>query len=526
MRDFQLPGRSAVFASNGMCATSHPLAARSAVRILEDGGNAVDAAIAAAVLLGICEPQSTGMGGDCFALVKLPNDGRIIGLNGSGRAPAKACADNLRDRGHRIIEEFGVDAITVPGAIDAFCRLSEDYGRLSLGQVLQPAIHYAEEGVPVSPRVARDWPAASEKLRGSARKHYLLDGKAPVAGDTVRFPGQAEVLRRVARNGRDGFYMGEVAEDMIASLQALGGLHTVEDFATTRCEYTEPISANYRGIDLVEHPPNGQGAAAIVLANILEQFNLTALEPFGVERTHIEVEAAKLAIDARDRFISDPESCDRLPHLLDKEVGKDLASLIEHDKVLEKPHEATEAIHRDTVYLTVVDRDLMMVSMIYSIFSGFGSGLASEKFGVNFHNRGAGFNLIPGHPNELEAGKRPMHTIIPAMLREGDRVFMSFGVMGAHYQAIGHARFLTNMMDFGFDPQAALDGPRSFPELGETQLERGYSDAVRRGLSDIGHNVTTPDAPLGGGQAIKIDHERGTLIGASDPRKDGCALGY
>ncbi len=526
MRNFQLPGRSAVLATNGMCATSHPLPARTAVRILEDGGNAIDAAIAAAVLLGICEPQSTGIGGDCFVLFKPAHGDCIIGLNGSGRAAAAACASTLRSRGHSMVNEFSTDAVTVPGAIDAFCRLSEDHGRLSLAEVLQPAIHYAENGVPVSPRVAHDWKTSSAKLQGDARRVYLPHGRVPEVGDIVRFVGQAEVLRRVASQGRDGFYVGEIADDMVSSLNALGGVHTREDFAATRCEYTKPISTTYRNVELVEHPPNGQGAAAIVMANILEQFDLSAMSPFGVERTHVEVEAAKLALDARDRFIADPAHADRLPHLLDKETGRKLAELIAPDKVVRCVHDVTASIHRDTVYLTVVDRDLMAVSMIYSIFHGFGSGLASSRFGINFHNRGAGFNLIPGHPNELGPGKRPMHTIIPAMLKSGGRVTMPFGVMGAHYQAIGHARFVTNFVDYGLDPQAALDGPRSFPDQGETQIELGYAESVRRELGRIGHKVVTPEAPLGGGQAIWIDYERGTLVGASDARKDGCALGY
>ena len=523
MRDFQLPGRSAVYAANGMCATSHPLAAKTAIDILQAGGNAVDAAIAGAVLLGFCEPQMTGLGGDCFALVKPTGTERIIALNGSGRAPAALTAARLRGRGLTQVPLREVDAITMPGAVDAFCKLSADWGRLGLDRVLAPAIRYADEGVPVAPRVAFDWAEDADALTGDARKFMLFNGKAPVAGQTFRAPGQAEVLRRIAAKGRAGFYDGEVADDLIDSLRALGGVHRLADLAETDSTYGDPISGFYKGIELVEHPPNGQGATAILMLNILAQFNLARMDPFGPERIHIEAEAAKLAYDARNRFIADPSP--RLDHMLALETATRLAALIDPRKAMANPEPLTEAIHKDTVYITVIDRDRMAVSLIYSLFQGFGAGLCSAKFGIPFQNRGAGFTLQPGHPNELGPRKRPMHTIIPAMLKRGGRVIMPFGVMGGAYQPCGHARFVSNMVDFGLDPQSAIDAPRAFAAPEGLLVERGTSDAVRHDLTRLGHQVSVPAEPIGGAQSILIG-ENGVLIGASDPRKDGCALGY
>lgn len=526
MRDFQFPGRSPVLATEAMCASSHPLATQTALDILKAGGNAVDAAIAAAVLLGIAEPQSCGIGGDCFVLLKPAGSERIVALNGSGRAPRGLSGATLRAEGKRIIGTESIESVTIPGAIDAFCRLSADWGRLGLAASLAPAIHYAEAGVPVSPRVAHDWPEGEARLTGAARRHYLDDGRALRTGQIFRSPGQAEVLRHVAREGRAGFYEGVVAQDMLASLRAAGGTHTAEDFAATACDYTEPVSGDYGGHELVEHPPNGQGATAILMLNILSHFDLSKLAPFGAARTHLEAEATKLAYDARDRFIADPDHTTRLAHMLAPDTAARLAALIDPRRVMDQVTTRTEAVHRDTVYLTVVDRDRMAVSMIYSTYWGFGSGIASEKYGILFQNRGAGFTLAEGHPNEAGPGKRPMHTIIPAMLRHGGRVVMPFGVMGGAYQPTGHVRFLTNHLDFGLDLQTAVDAPRAFAEAGWLQIERGYDAQVIAELAAMGHRITHREGPLGGAQAIWIDPDTGVLTGASDPRKDGCALGY
>ncbi|WP_377509421.1 gamma-glutamyltransferase family protein [Octadecabacter sp. R77987] len=524
MRNFQQPGRSAVFASNGMCATSHPLAAKVAVQILEAGGNAMDAAIAGAVLLGICEPQSTGIGGDCFALISPPDSDDIIAMNGSGRAPSGYDADALRAAGHTTVPLYDVAAVTLPGAVDAICRLSKDWGRIGLASALAPAIYYAESGVPIAPRVARDYAQEHSVLQGVAKDAYLWNGKPPSSGQVFRAPMQAEVLRRVATEGRAGFYEGEVAEDLVKSLQAMGSSHTLDDFANVACDYTTPVSGGYAGLELVEHPPNGQGATAILILNILSQFDLAAMDPLGSQRLHIEAEATKLAYDARNRFIADPDHTTRVDHLLSMDTAKSLAALIDPKRALAGDLKGAEAVHKDTVYITVVDRDRMAVSFIYSIFHSFGSGLASDKFGILFQNRGAGFTLEKGHPNEAGAGKRPMHTIIPGILRKDGQTIMPFGVMGGAYQSTGHARFVSNITNFGMDLQAAIDAPRAFADGDVLNVETGYGDNVMQELADLGHNVQRPAGPIGGAQAIRIHDD--VLEGASDPRKDGCALGY
>ncbi len=525
MRDFHLPGRSPVFASNGMCATSHPLAAQSAIDILKRGGNAIDAALAGAVLLGICEPQMTGIGGDCFALWSMPGSDKVHALNGSGRAPAAQNAQDLRAQGHNTVPVHDAQAVTIPTAIAGFADLSERHGKLGLDAILHPAIHYAETGVPVAPRVASDWAQSAKTLIGRARHYFLKNDHALQVGDIFAAPGQAQVLRRIARDGPAAFYTGEIAEDMVSTLNAAGGLHTLDDFAAAAATYGDPVSAAYKDMEVVEHPPNGQGATALLLLNILKHFDIAAMDPVGAERAHIEAEATKIAYDARNRFLADPDHTARLDHMLAPETATQLAALIDPRKALAAPAPLTEAVHRDTVYICVVDRDGMAVSLIYSIFHGFGSGIASDRFGILLQNRGAGFTLAEGHPNELQGGKRPMHTIIPGMIRQNGKVTMPFGVMGGAYQSTGHARFVTNMVDFDMDGQTAIDTPRCFAENGALRMENGYADSVKQQLADMGHKIETPDTAIGGAQAIRI-HDNGVLEGASDPRKDGCAIGY
>ncbi|WP_299780325.1 gamma-glutamyltransferase family protein [uncultured Roseobacter sp.] len=524
MRDFHFPGRSPVLATNGMCATSHPLGAKTAIDILERGGNAMDAAIAGALVLGICEPQMTGIGGDCFVLWQQ-GDADVQALNGSGRAPAALDAADLRSTGETTVPIQSAHSVTIPGAIDAFCHLSETVGKLGLDTLLAPAISAAENGVPVAPRAAFDWERDASVLQGKARDYYLVDGQVPQVGQLFRAPGQADALRRIAKQGRDAFYTGEVAEDMINTLTALGGRHTVEDFANAACTHTTPISGGYKDIEVVEHPPNGHGATALLMLNILAQFDIADMDPFGAMRTHLEAEAAKLAYDARNRFLADADYTTRLDHMLSMETARALAALIDPTKAMTDATQISENTHKDTIYITTVDRDGMSVSLIYSIFNGFGSGIASNKFGILLQNRGSGFTLEAGHPNELKGGKRPMHTIIPGMLRKNGKIIMPFGVMGGAYQPNGHARFASNLVDFGMDPQTAIDAPRAFSDRGDMKVEKGYTDAVRQELSDMGHNVSIPETPIGGAQAILI-RDDGVLEGASDPRKDGCALGY
>lgn len=485
----------------------------------------MDAAVAGAVLLGLCEPAMTGLGGDCFVLWSEGGTNSVKGLNASGRAPAAQDAAQLRDMGETAVPAFTAHAVTIPTAVAGFAHLAENVGKLGLDRLLAPSIHYAEAGIPVAPRVAFDWKNFDHNLQGSARDKFLVNGKPLRVGEIFRAPGQAEVLKRIAKDGADAFYKGEVAEDMVASLNAAGGLHTLEDFANARCDETTPISGTYKDIEVVEHPPNGQGATAILMLNILAQFDLAAMEPFGTERAHIEAEAAKLAYDTRNRFLSDAAHMTRLDYMMDMDLAKKLATLIDPKKAMPTAAPLTETVHKETIYITVVDRDGMVVSLIYSVFKDFGSGIASDKFGILFQNRGAAFTLEEGHPNELKGGKRPSHTIIPGILRKNGNVVMPFGVMGGPYQPNGHARFVTNIVDFGMDPQAAIDAPRSFSDAGDMQVERGYSDQVRQELADMGHAVSIPLTAIGGAQAIRI-RDDGVLEGASDPRKDGAALGY
>ncbi|KAG1713787.1 Glutathione hydrolase-like YwrD proenzyme [Nymphon striatum] len=516
MRDFQQPGRSAVIAQNGICATSHPLAAKVAVQILEAGGNAMDAAIAGAVLLGICEPQSTGIGGDAFCLFNLPGSDDIHAMNASGRAPAALDAAKLRADGMSVLPLSSVHAISLPGAMDGFIRLAKDHGKIGLAACLAPAIHYADAGVPIAPKVAFDYAQSGNTLHGAGRTHYTIQDQSLNVGQIFRAPGQADVLRRVAMDGRDAFYDGEVAEDMVKSLNAAGGVHTLDDFANVRTDYTAPVSGTYKDIELVEHPPNGQGATAILMLNILKHFDIAGLDPMGSQRAHLEAEAAKLAYDTRNRVIADPDHTARLDHMLSAETASKLANMINPKNAIPPSLPSAEAVHKDTVYITVVDKDRMCVSMIYSIFHSFGLGPC---------NRAAGFTLEEGHPNEAGGNKRPMHTIIPGMVKRGGKIEMPFGVMGGAYQPCGHARFLTNMEDFGMDAQTAIDRPRCFAEGDTLNVETGYPEKVAQGLADMGHTVTRAETPIGGAQAIKLRGD-GMLEGASDPRKDGIALGY
>lgn len=525
MRDFHLPGRSAVLASNGMCATSHPLAATTALEILKKGGNAVDAAVAGAVLLGLCEPQMTGLGGDMFALIQRDPGSDVVTLNGSGRAPKALNAAGLRAKGLSTVPLRGIEAVTIPGAVDGFCQIMKDFGNLNLAEVLEPAIHYAREGVPVAPRVAFDWDEGTNFLQGSAIDRFLIAGHAPEVGQMFRSPAQAEALKLIATGGRDAFYQGAVALDMVKSLQALGGSHTMEEFASTKATYSTPLRRSYHGVEMLEHPANGQGATALLMLNMMKHFEFSNLDPFGAKRAHIEAEITKLAYDARNRFIADADYTTRISHMLAPETAASLAALVDVKKAMPNLPITTGAIHKDTVYITVVDKDRMAVSLIYSIFHSFGSGIASDRYGILFQNRGAGFTLEEGHPNELAGGKRPMHTIIPGMLAQNGKVTMPFGVMGGAYQPNGHVRLLSNMLDFDLDIQTAIDSPRSFFDNGTLKIERGYAPVVRKNLVKMGHKIEIPEGPIGGGQAIFIGND-GILTGASDPRKDGCAIGY
>ena len=527
-RDFQLPGRSPVYAGNAMCATSHPLATEAALSVLRRGGNAVDAAVTAAAVLAVVEPAMTGIGGDCFAIVAR-KDGQPTGINGSGRAPAAATAQWFQVHGIEAIDPESVHAVTVPGAVDAWDRLLADEGTIGLGEALAPAIRLAEEGFFVAPRVAFDWNWTAEALARDpgASAVYLKDGRPYAVGERVRLPALAKSLRRIAEKGRDVFYEGEIAEALVRHLNSLGGLHTLDDFAATRASWVEPVVNPYRGIDMVELPPNTQGITAQLMLNILENFDLAALDPLGPERLHLEVEAARSAYRFRDRMIGDPEAMTiRVADLLDKRLGRELARHIDVDQRCANLGPVRVPAGSDTTYLTVVDADRTAVSFINSVFHYFGSRICDPATGVLYHSRGSSFSLDPQHPNCIGPGKRPMHTIIPAMSMRDGRVDLAYGVMGAAYQPVGHTHVVTNVYDFGMDIQQAIDWPRLFFEGERLGVERGIPEAVREALAARGHDVFIVERPWGGGQGIMIDWKSGLLIGGSDPRKDGCALGF
>jgi gamma-glutamyltranspeptidase/glutathione hydrolase len=525
-RDFHLPGRSPVIAGEGMAATSHPLATLAAIDVMRLGGNAVDAAVTAVAVLCVIEPHMTGIGGDCFALVA--EDGKPVwGYNGCGRSGAKASTEALLAKGLRTIEPVSPHAVNVPGAIEAWDAILKAHGTWPLARALEPAIHYAEYGFPVASRVASDWKELTGKLGNSpgAARHYLPNGRTPEEGDIVKLPALAETLKAIAKGGPRAFYEGAIAEDMASTLGARGSVLTVEDFARHRGEAVTPISTNYRGIDLVEIPPNTQGLTALVTLNILENFDLPKLEPLGADRFHLMLEAARMGYAVRNTHIAEPSQM-RVPTaaLNDKAFAKTLAAKLDRSKRVPLPTAPTPG--SDTVYLTVVDRDRRAISIINSLFSAFGTAICTEKTGIMFNNRGSGFVLDPNHPNALGPSKRPMHTIIPALAMRDGRCDTTFGVMGAHYQPMGHVQMVLNLFDYGMDIQSAIDAPRAFFEGESTVVERGMPAATVDGLKARGHTIVTAPSPWGGAQAIRIDWKRGVLIGGSEPRKDGCALGY
>ena len=530
MRNLEQPGRSPVRACSGMAATSHPLSTAVALKVLQDGGNAMDAAVAACAVQCVVEPQSTGIGGDCFALIAPKGGGEIVAYNGSGRAPAAATPAWYAAQGIAEIERNTPHAVTVPGAVEAWARLVADHGTRPLGELLQPAIAYARDGYPVHDRVARDWAGEAEILAGdpTAKRLFLPDGRTPRAGALHRQPELAETLRRIAAEGPDGFYRGPVAADMVAHLRSRGGLHTLDDFAAAAGEYVTPIKSDYRGYQVYECPPNGQGIIALEILNILSGYDFSTMAPLSVERLHLAAEAARLAYQDRNLFLADPAQAEvPVERLLSADYAAALRRHIRSDRALAELPPATLPAHADTVYISVVDKERNAVSFINSLFHSFGSALFGPKSGVALHSRGLSFTLDPAHPNCIGPGKRPLHTIIPGMLVKDGRAVMPFGVMGGHYQATGQAYLLSNLLDFGLDIQEAMDLPR-FQAMPDEPLEceSGIPAAAVEGLERLGHETARPEKPLGGSQAIWIDWDEGVLTGGSDPRKDGCALGY
>ena len=526
MRDFNVPGQSAAMAANGMVATSHPMATLAALDVLRSGGNAADAAITAAAMQCVVEPQSTGIGGDCFVLYSRRGTPPLA-LNGSGCAPAKAAAEWYVERGINEIGAQTAHAVTVPGAIDAWCTLNGEHGMRPLAELLEPAARAAEEGYVVTPRVAADWHRHQAKLRDPVTAAlFLPGGKPPRAGDTMKNPLLAATLRHVGREGRKAFYHGAVMHDILTRLKSLGGLHEEEDFAAQRSNWVEPISAFYRGYEVYECPPNGQGMAALMILRTLAGYELGDPAFSEADRLHLLAEASKAAYWVRDNFICDPEHVPvDVAGFLSEGRAEVMRRTIRLDRALPGARWA-ELQHKDTAYLCVADREGNACSFINSLSWEFGTGILAPQSGVLLHNRGTGFRTIPGHPNAIAPRKRPLHTIIPGMLVKDGRAVMPFGVMGGSYQAVGHAHFLHRMLDRGMDPQQAAEQPRIFPWHGILQVERAVPEPTVADLAHRGHKIEMLDVPLGGCQAIWVDHERGVLIGGSDPRKDGLALGY
>src|SRR3974390_2536267 len=416
MRNFHLAGRSTVHAPNAMIATSHPQAALAGIEVLKAGGTAADAAIAAAALFGLLEPQSTGIGGDCFALIQPKGEGKITAYNGSGRAPAAAKVEWYLERNIHAVPLTSAHSVSIPGSIDAWQTILRDHGKFGLDKLLQPAIKAAEEGYVVAPRIAFDWKNQFEKLKAGTNtvRYFLPHGRPAVAGDVIRQPELGKTLRAIAKGGRDAFYKGAIAEDMVETLRAICGLHTLDDFAAHTTETTVPIGTTYKGLDVWQCPPNGPGITMLVMLNILSHFDLTKFAPVSVERFHLEAEAARVAYMMRETHIGDPAHVKvDVARIFAKEFADEYAGKIRMDRILELP-KVSPPMNPSTVYITVVDKDRNVCSFINSIAHSFGSAILTNKTGILLQNRGAGFRIQPGHPNCIAPRKRPRHTIIAA----------------------------------------------------------------------------------------------------------------
>ncbi|MGE0845579.1 MAG: gamma-glutamyltransferase family protein [Flavobacteriaceae bacterium] len=529
MRDFESAGRSVVTARHGMIATSHPASSLVGIEILKAGGKAIDAAVAACAVQCVVEAGSTGIGGDCFALLSDGGSTDIRAYNGSGRTPAGLDLDVIERQPEKTIGRSSPHAVTVPGAVEAWARLIADHGRMPLADLLAPAIAIAREGYAVSPRTAFDIGNQRALLAAdpAACATFLVDGEAPETGSVQRQPALAATLEAIGRDGPDAFYRGEIAREMAEFLRERGGAHTVDDFAAAAGEYVEPIAADYRGWTVHECPPNGQGVIALLILRILEHFVLPA-GPADFETLRLEVAATRFAYAARDAAIAEGDPEGQVARLLSDNFVRELADRVRDGEAPDTAQIPMPVEHSDTVHISVVDRERNAVSFINSIFHPYGSGLMTPRSGVLFHNRGQSFSLKRGHPNCIAPRKRPMHTIIPGMLSRDGRVVMPFGVMGGHYQAMGHAWLLSRLIDHGLDLQEAIDQARLFPlpNSSDIEMEGRLRASVGDAFRKEGFDVRPPHWPIGGAQAVWIDWAHDTLRGASDPRKDGCALGY
>ncbi len=521
-------GRSTVFGTRGAVACEHPGAALAGIRVLDAGGTAADACVAMAACMAVLAPMTTGMGGDAFLLFYEAETGRIIGADGSGRAPKAATIEKLRGRGISEVPERGGLSITVPGAVRLWEDAAKHLGRLSLADLLEPARLFAEDGYPVSEVVARYWEVAGDLLRENeaATKTFLPEGRTPAPGQLFCQPDLAGTLAAVAEGGADAFYKGEVARSIADSAQEAGGYLAEDDLAAHETVWVEPIHTDYRGIRVYEMPPPGQGIAALEMLNILEGFDLFALDALGAERIHLEVEAKKLAFrDLHDK-VGDPEFVDvPTEQLLSKEYAARLRERISPDRA---GASASPELGDDTTYLCAVDAEGNGCSFINSLYMGFGSGVVARGTGVCLQNRGHSFQLDLDHPNALAPGKRPLHTIIPGLATKDGALWAVFGNMGGPMQPQGHAQVLSNLVDHGMKPQEAVDHPRHFHDhnSGVLLVEGRVPASEVEKLRSLGHDVEVGEdyvVPVGGAQIISV-MEDGARACGSDPRKDGCAL--
>jgi gamma-glutamyltranspeptidase / glutathione hydrolase len=523
--------RRPVMGRNGAVATSQPLAAQAGLSILQAGGNAVDAALATAIALTVVEPTSNGIGSDAFAMVWA--DGRLAGLNGSGRAPALLTAESIRSAGHEVMPERGWIPVTVPGAVSAWVAMHDTFGRLDFAALFEPAIAMAEHGYPVSPVVARAWGRAERLFRhllagprfDTWSATFAPGGSAPVAGQLVRLPDQAATLRTIARTGGRAMYTGELAEQIDAFSRSTGGFIRAGDLAGHRCDWVDPISTNYRGYDVWEIPPNGQGITALVALNILEGFDSGSIAAEGAESWHLQIEAMKLAFADAAAYVADPSFVEiPVRGLLDKAYAGQRRALIGESASEPRPGTPPRG---GTVYLCTADSDGTMVSMIQSDYMGFGSGMVIPGTGIVMQNRGANFSLVDGHPNVLAPGKRSYHTIIPSFLSRDGAAVGPFGVMGGFMQPQGHVQVIVRTIDLGMHPQAALDAPRWKWEHGrQVSVERHTPLDMIDDLRARGHDVRVGEDVDGFGRGQIIWRSGDTLVAASESRADGQAVVY
>jgi len=531
--------RSTVVCQNGVVCTSQPLASVAGLDILKAGGNAIDAAICANAMLSVVEPMSCGPGGDLFAIVWIEKDKKLYGLNASGRAPYNWSLEGAASLGLKEIPIYGSLSWSVPGCVSGWAELLEKFGSLKFSRVLEAPIHYASEGFPVSPIIAGYWSGVDAKRFPTLGKVYAPAGKIPGFGDVFKNPDLARFFEIIAKGGAKAFYQGEVAERIVKFSEEQGGRFSMRDFREHTADWVNPVSANYRGYDVWELPPNGQGIAALQILNILENFDIGSLASNSAEHLHLFIEAKKLAFEDRAVYYADMEFADvPLKQLISKEYAEERAKLIDPNRAAQQVEPGRLSGPSDTIYLTAADGQGNMVSLIQSIYHGFGSQMVPDGLGFALQNRGQLFSLNPNDLNKLEPHKRPFHTIIPGFMTLGDRPAFSFGVMGGDFQPQGHAQVLMNIIDFKMSPQQAGEQPRiehyesSTPTGkklvagGSVGLERNIPDDIRRKLSDMGHEVRPGVGAFGGYQGIWRQPNPRRYFAGSDPRKDGCAVGY